>query len=144
MGVGSFGFRVYPLLSMPCTRTNIPPYIRDTHTHSHTGDLNAKKDDVQISVLRNATTLTVSTHDLVVGDVVMLSTGDILPADGVIIGRNDLAINEKMLTGEAAKSYNSKCPGKGCLGVCELGGGRGGGKETERRRWVRGMGEGVG
>lgn len=35
----------------------------------------------------------------VVGDVVMLSTGDILPADGVILGRNDLAINEKMLTG---------------------------------------------
>ena len=41
----------------------------------HTGDLNAKKDDVQISVLRGSTATRVSTHDLVVGDIVMLSTG---------------------------------------------------------------------
>jgi len=32
-------------------------------------------------------TETVSTHDLVVGDVVMLSTGDILPTDGIILGQ---------------------------------------------------------
>ena len=79
---------------------------------------------MQISVLRGSTATRVSTHDLVVGDIVMLSTGykeknlkiqldslndpiecvlyetgDILPADGVVIGLNDLAINEKMLTG---------------------------------------------
>ena len=33
----------------------------------HTGDLNAKKDDVQITVVRSSKTMTVSTHDLVVG-----------------------------------------------------------------------------
>jgi magnesium-transporting ATPase (P-type) len=69
---------------------------------------------VQISVLRGSTATRVSTHDLVVGDIVMLSTGykeknlkiqldslndpiecvlyetgDILPADGVVIGLND-------------------------------------------------------
>jgi P-type E1-E2 ATPase len=37
---------------------------------------------------------------LVVGDIVILSTGDIVSADGYALGRNDLAINEKMLTGE--------------------------------------------
>jgi P-type E1-E2 ATPase len=36
----------------------------------------------------------------VVGDIVILSTGDIVSADGYALGRNDLAINEKMLTGE--------------------------------------------
>jgi calcium-translocating P-type ATPase len=74
--------------------------VNDYQKEKQFRDLNAKKDDVQITVLRDSTTETVSTHDLVVGDVVMLSTGDILPADGVILGRNDLAINEKMLTGE--------------------------------------------
>jgi P-type E1-E2 ATPase len=37
---------------------------------------------------------------LVVGDIVILSTGDIVSADGYALGKNDLAINEKMLTGE--------------------------------------------
>jgi Ca2+ transporting ATPase len=46
-------------------------------------------------------------HELVVGDVVLLSTGDVLPADGVVMGRNDLAINEKMLTGETVNKKKS-------------------------------------
>ena len=81
--------------------------INDYQKEKQFRDLNAKKDDVQITVVRGGQTETVSTHDLVVGDIVMLSTGDILPTDGVILGRNDLAINEKMLTGETVNKKKS-------------------------------------
>jgi hypothetical protein len=39
-----------------------------------TGDLSAKKDDCQITVIRSGKTQTVSVLTLVVGDVVLLST----------------------------------------------------------------------
>jgi len=81
--------------------------VNDYQKEKQFRDLNAKKEDVQITVMRSSRTQQVSTHDLVVGDIVMLSTGDILPADGVILGRNDLAINEKMLTGETVNKKKS-------------------------------------
>lgn len=71
------------------------------------GDLNAKKDDIDITVIRDGQQTTISTKQLVVGDIVLLSTGDILPADGIVLGRNDLAINEKMLTGETVMKKKS-------------------------------------
>jgi len=74
--------------------------VNDYQKERQFRDLNAKKEDVEVTVLRGGEMVNLSTHDLVVGDILMLSTGDILPADGVVMGRNDLAINEKMLTGE--------------------------------------------
>jgi calcium-translocating P-type ATPase len=81
--------------------------VNDYQKEAQFRELNAKKDDVPITVLRDGSTSKVSTFDLVVGDIVLLSTGDILPADGVIIGRNDLEINEKMLTGETVMKKKS-------------------------------------
>jgi calcium-translocating P-type ATPase len=74
--------------------------VNDYQKEKQFRDLNAKKDDVTVTVMRDGASLTMSTHNLVVGDIVLLSTGDVVPADGVVLGRNDLAINEKMLTGE--------------------------------------------
>ncbi len=74
--------------------------VNDYQKEKQFRDLNAQKENVQITVMRDGATNIVSTFDLVVGDVVMLSTGDVIPADGVVMGRNDLSINEKMLTGE--------------------------------------------
>jgi len=74
--------------------------VNDYQKEKQFRDLNAQKENVEVTVLRDGATMPVSTHDLVVGDIVLLSTGDVIPADGVIMGRNDLAINEKMLTGE--------------------------------------------
>eukprot|EP00291_Cryptomonas_curvata_P024180 CAMPEP_0172171232 /NCGR_PEP_ID=MMETSP1050-20130122/11774_1 /TAXON_ID=233186 /ORGANISM="Cryptomonas curvata, Strain CCAP979/52" /LENGTH=1025 /DNA_ID=CAMNT_0012842633 /DNA_START=72 /DNA_END=3146 /DNA_ORIENTATION=- len=81
--------------------------INDYQKEAQFRELNAKKDDVPITVMRNGSTSKVSTFELVVGDIVLLSTGDILPADGIIIGRNDLEINEKMLTGETVMKKKS-------------------------------------
>jgi len=74
--------------------------INDYQKESQFRALNAKKDDMTVTVLRNKQKVEMSCHELVVGDIVLLSTGDIVSADGYIIGNNDLAINEKMLTGE--------------------------------------------
>ena len=67
--------------------------INDYQKEAQFRELNSKKDDVQITVLRDGHLTQVSTFDLVVGDIIMLSTGDLIPADGVVLGRNDLEIS---------------------------------------------------
>ena len=74
--------------------------VNDYQKESQFRALNAKKDDMTVTVLRDGAKQEMSCHKLVVGDVVLLSTGDIVSCDGYVIGRNDLSINEKMLTGE--------------------------------------------
>mmetsp|Transcript_11061 Transcript_11061/g.26844 ORF Transcript_11061/g.26844 Transcript_11061/m.26844 type:complete len:1113 (+) Transcript_11061:185-3523(+) len=81
--------------------------VNDYQKEKQFRDLNAKKDDVTVTVLRDGESSRMSTHDLVVGDIVLLSTGDVVPADGAVLGRNDLAINEKMLTGETVMKKKS-------------------------------------
>ena len=81
--------------------------VNDYQKEKQFRELNAKKDDVTITVFRDGKTIPVSTFNLVVGDVVLLSTGDITPADGIVLGRNDLEINEKMLTGETVMKKKS-------------------------------------
>jgi P-type E1-E2 ATPase len=81
--------------------------VNDYQKEKQFRDLNAQKENVQITVLRDSATHIISTFDLVVGDIVLLSTGDVLPADGIVLGRNDLAINEKMLTGETVMKKKS-------------------------------------
>ena len=56
--------------------------INDYQKESQFRALNAKKDDMKVTVLRDGQKSTMSCHDLVVGDVVILSTGDIISADG--------------------------------------------------------------
>jgi cation transport ATPase len=56
----------------------------------------------------------VSTHDVVVGDVVLLSTGDMVCADGIVFRDNDLGLSEQMLTGESVvKRKGAYCLGGG-------------------------------
>eukprot|EP00283_Hemiselmis_rufescens_P003929 CAMPEP_0173418082 /NCGR_PEP_ID=MMETSP1357-20121228/310_1 /TAXON_ID=77926 /ORGANISM="Hemiselmis rufescens, Strain PCC563" /LENGTH=1081 /DNA_ID=CAMNT_0014380511 /DNA_START=137 /DNA_END=3382 /DNA_ORIENTATION=- len=63
--------------------------------------LNAVKEDVTVTVIRDSQKVKVSTHDIVVGDVVLISTGDMVCADGVVFDHNDLGLSEAMLTGES-------------------------------------------
>eukprot|EP00285_Hemiselmis_virescens_P009234 CAMPEP_0173407858 /NCGR_PEP_ID=MMETSP1356-20130122/68224_1 /TAXON_ID=77927 ORGANISM="Hemiselmis virescens, Strain PCC157" /NCGR_SAMPLE_ID=MMETSP1356 /ASSEMBLY_ACC=CAM_ASM_000847 /LENGTH=470 /DNA_ID=CAMNT_0014369085 /DNA_START=69 /DNA_END=1478 /DNA_ORIENTATION=+ len=67
--------------------------------------LNKAKDDVEVHVVRDGRRTHVSIHDLVVGDVVHLSAGDLVPADGAVFTKSDLAISEKMLTGETVLKH---------------------------------------
>eukprot|EP00960_Hanusia_phi_P000098 2818-Hanusia_phi.AAC.5 len=74
--------------------------INDYQKESQFRSLNAKKDDMTVTVVRDGQKKEMSCHNLVVGDILLLGTGDIVTCDGYAIGPNDLQINEKMLTGE--------------------------------------------
>ncbi|SDF41288.1 cation-translocating P-type ATPase [Cellulophaga baltica] len=52
-------------------------------------------------VIRDGEIKEVQTHDLVLGDCIMVEEGTIIPADGVIIHSNDFSVNESLLTGES-------------------------------------------
>ncbi len=54
-----------------------------------------------VDVLREKKIITISTSDLVPGDIVDLSAGDMIPADLRIISSKDLFVNQASFTGEA-------------------------------------------
>ncbi len=52
-------------------------------------------------VIRNNEKITISSRELVVGDIVLLEAGDYVPADGRIIESQSLKVVEGMITGES-------------------------------------------
>ena len=48
--------------------------------------MNAKKDNIQVAVIRGGKDEVISCHEVVVGDIYKLSTGDVITADGYVIG----------------------------------------------------------
>lgn len=44
----------------------------------------------QVRVIRRGAETSISTYELLVGDVLVLATGDILPADGLLLQGSDL------------------------------------------------------
>jgi Ca2+-transporting ATPase len=63
--------------------------------------LNAVKDDVSVSVIRDGLHTTINVKQLVVGDIVVLNAGDRVPADGLLVAGSDVTCNESSLTGES-------------------------------------------
>ncbi|MFH0779872.1 MAG: HAD-IC family P-type ATPase [Parcubacteria group bacterium] len=55
----------------------------------------------QAKVIRNGKDQLVNTHDLVIGDVVIVETGDIIPADLRFFSTHDLVADESTLSGES-------------------------------------------
>jgi magnesium-transporting ATPase (P-type) len=62
--------------------------------------LEAVKDDRKVKVIRSGTKMEVSTYDLVVGDVCLLTTGDWVPADMIVVDSHSLSVDESSMTGE--------------------------------------------
>ncbi len=54
----------------------------------------------KVKVLRNNTTTSVFSEEIVPGDMLLFSAGDIISADCLLLEENDLHINEATLTGE--------------------------------------------
>lgn len=57
--------------------------------------------NMTVKVVRNGKTVSVSSEDIVVGDVLLVSAGDKLPADGRLLSAVDLSVDESALTGES-------------------------------------------
>ncbi|WP_405266825.1 cation-translocating P-type ATPase [Cellulophaga sp. Ld12] len=58
-------------------------------------------------VIRDGEIKEIQTHDLVIGDCIMVEEGNIIPADGVIIHSNDFSVNESLLTGESMAVFKN-------------------------------------
>jgi Ca2+-transporting ATPase len=58
-------------------------------------------------VIRNGITTTISSEDLVVGDIVIVESGKSVPADCCLISSTDLSVNESALTGETETLHKS-------------------------------------
>ncbi|CAG9986830.1 unnamed protein product [Clonostachys byssicola] len=71
--------------------------------------LNAKKEDRLVKVVRLGKATTVSVHDVLVGDVMLVEPGDIISVDGVFINGHSLSCDESSVTGES--DLMKKVPG---------------------------------
>ncbi|QLI73658.1 Calcium-transporting ATPase 2 [Metarhizium brunneum] len=63
--------------------------------------LNVKKEDRLVKVIRSGRPMTISVHDVLVGDVMLLEPGDVVPVDGVFIDGHSLSCDESPATGES-------------------------------------------
>src|SRR5436190_82360 len=63
--------------------------------------LNARKESIQVKVIRGSEFQTVPLEEVVVGDNVVLETGDEIPADGRLIKATDLDVDQSLMTGES-------------------------------------------
>lgn len=59
------------------------------------------RDEVSVSVRRDAQVRSLSIFDLVVGDIVILEAGDRIPADGLLLTGTDVAVDQSTMTGES-------------------------------------------
>jgi Ca2+-transporting ATPase len=58
-------------------------------------------------VIRNGALVEIHSHDLVIGDSLMVEEGNIIPADATIIHSNDFSVNESILTGESLSVFKN-------------------------------------
>lgn len=63
--------------------------------------LNARKDALQVKVLRSGAVHSVLMEEVVAGDVVILEMGDEVPADGRLLKATELYIDQSLMTGES-------------------------------------------
>ncbi|MBF4473461.1 cation-translocating P-type ATPase [Flavobacterium sp. HJJ] len=59
-------------------------------------------------VIREGQQQDIKTHDIVVGDLVVIEEGSMVPADGFIIRSNDFSVNESILTGESMSVFKDR------------------------------------
>ncbi|XP_021750992.1 putative calcium-transporting ATPase 11, plasma membrane-type [Chenopodium quinoa] len=71
-------------------------------------DLDKEKKNIKVHATRDGKRKQISIHDLVVGDVVVLSVGDQVPADGLFISGYNLSIDESSLSGESDPVHVTK------------------------------------
>ena len=80
--------------------------------------LNAKKDDKLIDVIRDGKSIQISTHDIVVGDIVELGVGSQIAADGILLSSNDMKVDESGMTGESDEIKKNENTAPFLIGSC--------------------------
>ncbi len=76
-------------------------FVQEARSESAVAALQARLT-VRATVVRDGEQREVPIHDVVRGDLVVLSAGDIVPADGLVIEADHLYVDEASLTGESS------------------------------------------
>jgi Mg2+-importing ATPase len=87
-------------------------FVQEARSETAVAALRARLT-LRASVVRDGEQQEIPIHEVVAGDLVVLSAGDIVPADGRVIEANHLYVDEASLTGESAPA--TKAPGEGAL-----------------------------
>ncbi|MDY2586823.1 cation-translocating P-type ATPase [Winogradskyella aquimaris] len=66
-------------------------------------------------VIRDGAVKEIKSHNLVVGDCMMVEEGHTIPADGTVIHSNDFSVNESILTGESFSVYKNQTEGNNTI-----------------------------
>lgn len=82
-------------------------FIQKAKTDKAIEELN-KLSSLNVKVIRNKREITISSDDVVVGDIVILEEGDKVAVDGIILYSQSLGVNESCLTGKSVVVYKSK------------------------------------
>jgi Ca2+-transporting ATPase len=93
------GFAIIVAVLIVSTVSSVNDWSKDRKFRQ----LNKANDEIDIKVLRNGETTTVSISKLVVGDVVVIDTGDAVSADGLCTESFDIRVDESVMTGETDK-----------------------------------------
>ncbi|MGN0973596.1 MAG: cation-translocating P-type ATPase [Bacilli bacterium] len=81
-------------------------FIQENKTDKALEELN-KLTSLNVQVIRNNKKITISSNEVVVGDIVLLEEGDKVPADGEVLYAQSLGVNESSLTGESEIVYKN-------------------------------------
>jgi len=74
--------------------------VNDYQKDRKFAELSKASEDRKIKVIRNGKKSTISTFDVVVGDLVTLEAGDYIPADMLYLKGQDVTVDESSMTGE--------------------------------------------
>ncbi|EMR71093.1 putative calcium p-type atpase protein [Eutypa lata UCREL1] len=75
--------------------------LNDWKKEKQFAQLNKKKQDRLVKVVRSGKTIEISVFDVLTGDVVHLEPGDLLPVDGILIQGFNVKCDESQATGES-------------------------------------------
>ncbi|KAI8060073.1 hypothetical protein BC940DRAFT_247066 [Gongronella butleri] len=93
--------------------------INNYQKESQFQQLNNKREDRVVNVLRGGRERELSVFELQVGEILMLAPGDIIPADAIYLDGHNVACDESSLTGESntikKRPYTSKSTRADCL-----------------------------
>ncbi|ORZ19375.1 PMCA-type calcium-translocating P-type ATPase [Absidia repens] len=81
--------------------------VNDFQKEKQFRKLNAKKEDRAVKATRDDSTVMISVHDILVGDILHLEPGDIVAADGIFIEGHNLKCDESAATGESDAVRNN-------------------------------------
>ncbi|KAK7208151.1 hypothetical protein BZA70DRAFT_37797 [Myxozyma melibiosi] len=95
--------------------------LNDWQKEQQFAKLNKRKDDREVKVIRSGKTCSISIHDVLAGDVMLIEPGDMVPVDGVYIQGHGLRCDESAATGET--DALKKIPCAEAMAVVEKAGG---------------------